>query len=94
MTVRDTNHDDLPAIDRLRQAVEPWHVASVATQRLRFDRSPAGARERRLSLLVDDDLVAAGIAGLDPYSSTEGAALCTSARRVPSTSPARRAPSA
>jgi GNAT superfamily N-acetyltransferase len=73
---RDTTIDDIPQIDRIRQAVEPWHVASIETQRRRF-AAPAEAEMIRICAEIDGQVMAAANGGLNPYAGEPGMATAS-----------------
>lgn len=75
--IRLTTIDDIPQIDRVRQAVEPWHVATLATQRSWFTSVPPEVQGLNLVATIDDWVVGAGGAGLDLYAGVPGAATLT-----------------
>lgn len=61
--------DDLVHTDQIRRAIEPWHVASVATQRRQFNADTA-ATSARMCAVVDGDVVGFGTATLSAPSSS------------------------
>jgi GNAT superfamily N-acetyltransferase len=79
VTIRETTIADLTAIDRVTQAVEPWHVTTVASQELLFDVNPPAARMLRVCAQFDTgaDLVGFGWTKLDLYAHEPGTAILT-----------------
>ncbi len=72
MHIRASTIDDVVEFDRIRQAAEPWHAASVELQRLWFAMAKPDAI--RLTAEVDGRVVGFGSGGLEHYSVTPGAA--------------------
>jgi GNAT superfamily N-acetyltransferase len=71
--IRATTVDDVPALDRIRRAVYPWWVPSVAAQQNTFAYDPPDARYLRLVAQIDGVVVGFGWAGFNT-STSEAAA--------------------
>ncbi len=67
--------EDLPHVDVVMRAVEPWHVATVETLRLAFEASRPEAHELRLLAEIDGEVVANAACGLDVAVAAGGAFL-------------------
>ncbi len=53
MQIREAVVDDVPAFDRIRRAIYPWHIASVAAQRNWFDAATPDTMPVRPVALID-----------------------------------------
>jgi GNAT superfamily N-acetyltransferase/RimJ/RimL family protein N-acetyltransferase len=73
--IRETTAEDLPRIDAVTRAVEPWHVATVETQRRAFESTLPQACELRLHAEIDDEIVGVAMGGLDVAVAAGGAYL-------------------
>ena len=72
MLIRESTLADVPQNDLLRQALYPWHAASLETQRIWFTRVPAEARKLRLCAEIDGQIVGFLEAGLLLHTSEPG----------------------
>jgi GNAT superfamily N-acetyltransferase len=68
--IRETTAADIEQLDLVRQAIEPWHVATVETQLRWFHSVNPAAKPMRLCVEVDGLVVANGSARLDLYAAT------------------------
>lgn len=70
--IREAVIDDVEQLDVIRQAIFPWHSASVATQRSWFTREPEAAKAKRFSAVVGEMVVGFTSAGLDVMAAEPG----------------------
>jgi GNAT superfamily N-acetyltransferase len=70
--IRETTLDDIADIDRIRRAVFPWWVSTVAAQRNMFKYNPPAARYLRLVAEVDGHLAAFAWSGINTSTAEEG----------------------
>jgi GNAT superfamily N-acetyltransferase len=87
--IRETTIDDIPQIDLVRQSIEPWHVADVATQKVWFDSNPPEAKVGRWVAVTGQDNGVDQIAGFgwakaDLYADQPGTAAMMVAVRADS----------
>jgi GNAT superfamily N-acetyltransferase len=73
--IREATIEDVPQNDLLRQAVYPWHAASLETQRIWFTQAPPDAL--RLRAEVDGRIVGLLDAGLQLHTSEPGIVTAT-----------------
>lgn len=55
--IREAVIDDVPAFDRIRRAIYPWHIASIAAQRIWFNATTPDAKPVRPVAVIDGELV-------------------------------------
>jgi len=63
--IRPWSVDDVEQIDAIRRAVQPWHVATLQTQRIWATSAPARAHPLRLCVEVDGRVVSFAQGSLD-----------------------------
>jgi GNAT superfamily N-acetyltransferase len=73
-SLRTATLDDALAYDSVRRAVLPHHVATAESVRHRWETMPEAARLLVLLAEVDGEVIGAGRASLNPWTSEEGAA--------------------
>jgi RimJ/RimL family protein N-acetyltransferase len=73
-SLRTATLDDALAYDMLRRAVFPYQVGSAASVRHRWETTPEAARQLVLVAQGDGEVVGVGRAGLNTWTSEEGAA--------------------
>ncbi|WP_020521511.1 GNAT family N-acetyltransferase [Catelliglobosispora koreensis] len=75
MLIRETTVDDIPDIDAIRRAAEPWHVATIETQRVWFDSNTPESKVLRLCAEVDGRVLGSGWAKLDLHADQPNAGI-------------------
>lgn len=73
-SLRTATLDDALAYDSVRRAVLPHHIATAASVRHHWETMPKGARQLVLLAEIDGEVVGAGRAHLNTWTSEEGAA--------------------
>lgn len=73
MQIRETTLADVPQLDRIRRAVFPWFVSSVAAQEGWLKYNPPEARSLRLVAEVDGVIAAFAHGAVNTTTSEEGA---------------------
>lgn len=74
MQIREAVIEDVPAFDRIRRAIFPWHVASVAAQRNWFNATMPEAKPVRPVAFIDGEVAGFALGKLNAYTSEEGVA--------------------
>src|SRR5688572_10159163 len=77
MSIREATLDDMPALERIRQACFSWHVATVAAQRNWHTAMPPEARMLQLAAEVDGDVVGFALAAINVMTKEPGVGFAT-----------------
>jgi len=73
--IRDTTVEDLPQIDLIRHANEPWHVTNLEAQANWFNSAGPETKPFRICVEIDGRVVANGSVKLDLYGATADSAI-------------------
>jgi GNAT superfamily N-acetyltransferase len=77
MSIREATLDDLPALDRIRQATFSWHFATLAAQRNWQTAIPPQARLLTLAAEVEGAVVGFGLAAINVAAKEPGVGFAT-----------------
>jgi GNAT superfamily N-acetyltransferase len=73
--IRDFTLDDLPDVDRLRRATQPWYTASLETQRIWIRTTPEAAKAVRRCAEIDGQVVGFAFGALELTAVEPGVAF-------------------
>src|SRR5512139_1159247 len=74
MDIREAAVEDVPAFDRIRKAVYPWHIASLDAQRNWFHATTPDTRPVRPVALVDGEIAGFALGKLKTSTAEPGVA--------------------
>jgi GNAT superfamily N-acetyltransferase len=77
MLIRETTVADLPRIDTIRQANEPWHVTNLEALVNWFTSVKPESKPHRICAEIDGRVVANGAVKLDLYAEVAGSGVVT-----------------
>ncbi len=64
MQIREAVIDDVPAFDRIRRAIYPWHIASIGAQRNWFRAVTPDQKPARPLAVIDGEVVGFAMGGI------------------------------